>query len=156
MSDPDIRIQRQTKAEYAKLQYLRTDPEKVIGKELVGDFVKCFTEFCSAELGGTKPLAPWLTLHLNGMRHEIHNDSENGTYGYVYSLTRSVDAFTGGETCVVREDVFDCLEPRQFKVWRGYFEVIRPVFNQLLLFDDRLAHMVPVVQGTMNPLDGRL
>jgi hypothetical protein len=48
------------------------------------------------------------------------------------------------------------LEPRQFKVWRGYFYVIPPLFNQLLLFDDRLAHMVPVVQGTMNPVHGRL
>jgi hypothetical protein len=136
--------------------YLRTDPAKVIGKELVDDFVKHLTTFCVEELAGLTPLPPWLTLHLNGMRHEIHNDGKNGSYGYVYSLTRSLEAFTGGETCVSREGVFDSLEPRQFKVWRGYFEVIPPLFNQLLLFDDRLAHMVPVVQGTMNPVHGRL
>jgi len=136
--------------------YLRTDPAKVIGKELVDDFVKQLTAFCAENLTGTTPLSPWLTLHLNGMRHEIHNDSMNGSYGYVYSLTRSLEAFTGGATCVSREGVFDSIEPRQFKVWRGYFEVIPPLFNQLLLFDDRLAHMVPVVQGTMNPVHGRL
>ena len=136
--------------------YLRTDPEKVIGRELVDDFVKHLAAFCATELAGAVPLAPWLTLHLNGMRHEVHNDSENGTYGYVYSLTSSMDTFTGGETCVARRRAFSRLEPRQFKVWQGYFRVIPPVFNQLLLFDDRLAHMVPVVQGTMNPLHGRL
>ncbi|MFY9939326.1 MAG: hypothetical protein WAK33_20760 [Silvibacterium sp.] len=67
--------------------YLRTDPEKVIGRELVDDFVKHLAAFCATELAGAAPLSPWLTLHLNGMRHEVHNDSENGTYGYVYSLT---------------------------------------------------------------------
>jgi hypothetical protein len=136
--------------------YLRTDPAKAIGKDLVDDFVKHLAAFCAKELEGAIPLSPWLTLHLNGMRHELHNDSQNGTYGYVYSLTRAPEAFSGGETCVSREGAFDGLEPRRFKAWQGYFEVVPPLFNQLLLFDDRLAHMVPVVQGTMNPLHGRL
>jgi hypothetical protein len=34
--------------------------------------------------------------------------------------------------------------------------VIPPLYDQLALFDDRLPHMVPVVQGTMNPLEGRV
>ncbi len=86
--------------------YLRTDPEKVIGRELVDDFVKHLAAFGATELAGAAPLSPWLTLHLNGMRHEVHNDSENGTYGYLYSLTSSVDTFTGGETCVARKAAF--------------------------------------------------
>jgi Rps23 Pro-64 3,4-dihydroxylase Tpa1-like proline 4-hydroxylase len=97
-----------------------------------------------------------MSLHLNGMRHEVHNDSSNGTYGYAFSLTRDVASFTGGETCVARPRVFDELEPRRNVVWHGYFEVIPPRFNQLVLFDDRLPHMVPVVQGTMDPASGRV
>jgi Rps23 Pro-64 3,4-dihydroxylase Tpa1-like proline 4-hydroxylase len=97
-----------------------------------------------------------MTLHLNGMRHEVHNDSSNGLYAYVFSLTRDASAFTGGETCVARANVFDAYEPRQNNAWHGYFEVFPPLFNQLVLFDDRLAHMVPVVQGSMDPERGRV
>ena len=136
--------------------YLRTDATKVLGVDLVDDFLTRLEVLCLAELGGVSPRSPWMSLHLNGMRHEIHNDSCNGVYGYVYSLTRNSSSFTGGQTCVAREQVFDALEPRQPKAWRRYFEVFPPVYDQLILFDDRLPHMVPVVQGTMNPLEGRV
>jgi hypothetical protein len=136
--------------------YLRTDPAKVLGRDLIDDFMQFFATFCQRELNDVKPLNPWMSLHLNGMRHEVHNDSCNGTYAYVYSLTRDVTSFTGGETCVARPGVFDALEPRRNNAWNGYFEVVPPTFNHLVLFDDRLAHMVPVVQGSMNPLRGRV
>jgi len=136
--------------------YLRTDAIKVLGADLVDDFLTRLEALCDSALNGVAPRSPWLSLHLDGMRHEIHNDSCNGVYGYVYSLTRNPNAFTGGQTCVAREQVFDALEPRQPKAWQGYFEVIPPIYDQLTLFDDRLAHMVPVVQGTMNPLEGRV
>ncbi|HWY56121.1 MAG TPA: hypothetical protein VNZ03_16765 [Terriglobales bacterium] len=136
--------------------YLRTDAIKVLGGDLVDDFVNRLEELCISELNGVSPRSPWLSLHLSGMRHEIHNDSCNGVYGYVYSLTRNTNAFTGGQTCVAREQVFDALEPRRPNAWAGYFEVIPPLYDQLILFDDRLPHMVPVVQGTMDPLQGRL
>jgi hypothetical protein len=136
--------------------YLRTDPVKVIGQDLVDDFMRYLNTFCRSELDRTTPTAPWMTLHLNGMRHEVHNDSCNGTYAYIYSLSRGLSSFTGGQTCVARPRIFDELEPRRNNAWEGFFEVIPPLFNQLVLFDDRLAHMVPVVQGTMNPLSGRL
>ena len=57
---------------------------------------------------------------------------------------------------MAREQVFDALEPRRPSGWRKYFEVFPPVYDQLILFDDRLPHMVPVVQGTMDPLQGPL
>jgi len=136
--------------------YLRTDAVKVLGGDLIDDFLTRLEALCDSELNGVSPRSPWLSLHLDGMRHEIHNDSCNGVYGYVYSLTRNANSFSGGQTCVAREEVFDALEPRQPKAWQGYFEVIPPVYNQLTLFDDRLPHMVPVVQGSMNPLEGRL
>jgi hypothetical protein len=136
--------------------YLRTDAAKVLGRDLIDDFLTRLETLCLSELGGVSPLSPWMSLHLNGMRHQMHNDSCNGVYGYVYSLTRSMQSFSGGQTCLARELVFDALEPRQPNAWRGYFEVIPPIYDQLVLFDDRLPHMVPVVQGTMNPLEGRV
>src|SRR6202049_4638617 len=131
--------------------YLRTDAIKVLGADLVDDFVTRLEELCLSQLNGVSPLSPWMSLHLNGMRHEIHNDSCNGVYGYVYSLTRNTDAFSGGQTCVARAHVVDALERRRTSGWRKYFEVFPPVYDQLILFDDRLPHMVPVVQGTMDP-----
>jgi hypothetical protein len=136
--------------------YLKTDPAKVVGRDLVDDFLECLNKFCQAEFPGLEPLDPCMSLHINGMRHEVHNDSRNGTCAYILSLTRDINSFTGGETCVARRKIFDDLEPRRNIALDGYFEVIRPVFNQLVLFDDRVAHMVPVVQGTMNPLSGRV
>ena len=136
--------------------YLRTDPAKVLGRELVDDFLDCLRELCKTQLIGLAPLSPWMSLHINGMRHELHNDSCNGTYAYVFSLTRDPSCFTGGETCIARARVFDELEPRRNNAWTGFFEVVPPMFNQLTLFDDRLAHMVPVVQGSMSPAGGRI
>jgi hypothetical protein len=136
--------------------YLRTDPTKVLGCELVDDFLQCLKAFCQRELQGVNPIPPWMTIHLNGMRHELHNDSLNGTYAYIFSLTRDANRFTGGETCIARPQVFDYLEPRRNNAWHGYFEVFPPIFNQLVIFDDRLPHMVPVVQGTMDPAGGRV
>jgi hypothetical protein len=136
--------------------YLRTDPAKVLGRAAVDDFMQCLERYCERQLPTVKPMSPWMSLHLNGMRHEVHNDACNGTYAYIYSLTRDINEFTGVETCVARPLVFDEVEPRRNNAWHGFFEVIPPVFNQLVLFDDRLAHMVPVVQGTMNPLSGRV
>jgi len=136
--------------------YLRTDPAKVLGRDLVDDFMGRLLALSVGELDGVTPLYPWMSLHLNGMRHEIHNDSCNGTYAYIFSLTSDARDFTGGETCVCKSGAFDQLEPRRNKAWQGFFEVIPPAFNQLLLMDDRLAHMVPVVQGTMNPANGRV
>lgn len=135
--------------------YLRTDAVKVLGRELVDDFMQHLHKLCVAELHGAVAGTPWMSLHLNGMRHEIHNDACNGTAAYIYSLTKDPSKFTGGETCVVKAGVFDDLG-RHNSAWHGFFEVISPRFNQLILFDDRLAHMVPVVQGTMNPVDGRV
>src|ERR1700680_3305166 len=79
--------------------YLRTDAGKVLGRDLVDDFTKRLEELCRSELNGVSPLSPWLSLHLNGMRHEIHNDSCNGIYGYFFSLTQNPNGFTGGPTC---------------------------------------------------------
>ena len=42
-----------------------------------------------------------MTLHLNGMRHEGHNDSCNGTYAYIFSLTPDLSTFTGGQTIII-------------------------------------------------------
>jgi hypothetical protein len=81
--------------------YLRTDPVKVLGRDLVEDFMRCLNTLARSELERTIPTAPWMTLHLNGMRHEVHNDSCNGTYAYIFSLIPDLSTFTGGQTIII-------------------------------------------------------
>lgn len=134
--------------------YLRTKAARILGDELIADFMQ---QLAGLGLDGLTPSVPWLTVHLNGMYHRLHNDALNGTYAYIYSLTRDTNHFTGGETLVIREPgVFEPKEPRHNCAWNGFYEVHPPHFNQLILFDDRLAHEVPVVQGTINLMHGRV
>lgn len=135
--------------------YLRTDPRKVLGDELINDFNTTLAAYAHAELGEVQPMGAWLTLHLAGMRHDLHNDSRNGTYAFVFSLTPQPMKFTGGETCLLKENAM-VLEPRQNNAWNGLMDIVVPTFNQLLLFDDRVPHQVPPVMGSLDPVEGRL
>lgn len=135
--------------------YLRTDPRKVLGEALMDDFNQTLNAFADEHLPGVRPLGAWLTLHLAGMRHEIHSDARNGTYAFVYSLTTQPQSFTGGETCLLKSDALD-VEPRIDKAFQSFVDVYPPMFGQLVIFDDRIPHFVPPVMGNLNPLEGRL
>src|SRR5207302_3836255 len=83
------------------------------------------------------------------------NDSDNGQFAFVYSLTRNERKTTGGETIVLREgDLFRRnLDTPQ--AGRGFYETIAPRFNRLVVFDDRLVHGVERIEGSMDPTEGR-
>jgi hypothetical protein len=36
------------------------------------------------------------------------------------------------------------------------YDLIPAHFNQLLVFDDRIVHATPTIEGTMDPMDGRI
>jgi hypothetical protein len=38
----------------------------------------------------------------------------------------------------------------------GFFRSIEPRFNRLLVFDDRMPHAVQIVEGNMDPSEGRI
>jgi hypothetical protein len=136
--------------------YLRTLPEKVIGPVLTEAFHAHLSEWSRETLGLGMATSPYLSLYVNGCRQGQHNDSANGRFGFVYSLTRNVRKTTGGETLIWREDDYFQTNIQMPCSGSAFFESIEPRFNRLLVFDDRVPHAVEIVEGNMDPLEGRL
>jgi hypothetical protein len=135
--------------------YLRANPEKVIGPECAAAFHDALRRWSIATLGMANVSWPFLSLYVPGCRQGWHNDSRNGRFGFVYSLTRDPRRTLGGETLVRREaDPFRA-NLTQPQAGRGFYETIEPRFNRLLIFDDRLPHAVERLEGAMDPVEGR-
>jgi Rps23 Pro-64 3,4-dihydroxylase Tpa1-like proline 4-hydroxylase len=135
--------------------YLRTTPERVIQCNRVDSFVEALRVWASLTLGMGGVTWPYLSLYVSGCRQGLHNDTTNGRFAFVYSLTRDERRTIGGETLVFREG-----DPFRSKLaaasaGRGFYDVIEPKFNRLIVFDDRLPHAVERVEGSMDPLEGR-
>jgi len=138
--------------------YLRTNPEKVIGDAMADRF---FDRVCAAGFerwGLRHAYRPYLSLYVAGCYQALHNDAAGGRLGYVYSLTRWNERnFKGGETLIFREGgYFGTPEMTKPSATENFYELIPARFNQLLVFDDRLPHSVPRIEGQMDPFAGRL
>jgi len=135
--------------------YLRTAPEKVIDRPRIDAFHKALRDWSIATLGLAKVTWPYLSLYVSGCRQNWHNDSVNGRFGFVYSLTRDERRTIGGDTLVRREvDPFRA-HLASAGAGRRFYQVIEPRFNRLVIFDDRLPHSVERVDGSMDPVEGR-
>lgn len=135
--------------------YLRTSPQKVFPIEMFDRFMQRLQEWCIENLGLTPMNLPFLHLMVNGCRLGLHSDFHNGAWGYVYSLTRWEERkFAGGETLLLKDGT------PSYKKHHVHgdvlYELVPANFNQLLLFDDRIVHATPTVEGNMDPLDGRI
>jgi hypothetical protein len=98
---------------------------------------------------------PGLHLMMNGCKLELHSDFHNGAWGYVYSLTRwEGRQFCGGETLLLRDGVPSY--KKHHVDGEILYELIAAHFNQLLVFDDRIVHGTPIIQGSMDPLEARI
>ena len=98
---------------------------------------------------------PFLSLYIPGCAQGVHNDSVNGRFGYVFSLTRAERKTIGGETMVFQDrDLFRSNLDRP-AAGNAIFELVEPRFNRLTLFDDRVPHAVQRVDGSMDPTEGR-
>jgi 2OG-Fe(II) oxygenase superfamily len=135
--------------------YLRTNPEKVIPREQVARFMQLLKSWTWGEMGMDSPYWPFLSMYVDGCKQEMHNDSTNGRFAYVYSLTKPDRLTTGGETVVFHEGNFFRDNLHQSKAGRGFFDLVPPLFNRLVVFDDRIPHAVKMVQGVMDPLEAR-
>lgn len=136
--------------------YLRTSPERLMPRALVERFVARLTGWASHRLGLGHVTWPYLSLYVDGCAQGIHNDSTNGRFGFVYSLTRNDRHSRGGQTIVFKEG--DPFRGRLTKAdaGTGLYDLIEPDFNRLVLFDDRMPHGVQRIEGSMDPLDGRV
>ncbi|HEV2816567.1 MAG TPA: hypothetical protein VGW40_05025 [Allosphingosinicella sp.] len=136
--------------------YLRTGPERLMPRVLIERFVARLTDWARDRLGLGHVTWPYLSLYVDGCGQGIHNDSTNGRFGFVYSLTRNDRHSRGGQTIVFKEG--DPFRGRltQADAGTGLYDLIEPDFNRLVLFDDRMPHGVQRIEGAMDPLDGRV
>ena len=135
--------------------YLRTRPEKVIALAKVENFIWTLQRWCLAHVGLGAVQWPHLSLYIPGCSQNLHNDALNGRFGYVYSLTNGTRQTQGGGTILMREgDPFRANLARAMTM-HGVADTVAPVFNRLLLFDDRLLHAVERLEGSMDPAEGR-
>lgn len=135
--------------------YLRAAPENVIPHDRVAGFHDALTRWASETLGLAHVTWPILSLYVDGCGQGIHNDSANGRFGYVYSLTRDRQG-RGGETIIFKEGDPFRSRLRQADAGVGLYDLVAPVFNRLVLFDDRMPHGVQRIEGSMDPTDARI
>ncbi len=135
--------------------YLRTLPEKVMEPALVDRFVRGLTIWSEYMLGLGHVTRPYLSLYVDGCEQKLHNDSANGRFGFVYSLTSDERRTMGGETIVLKEGDLFRNNMGNPSAGAGLLDLIEPKFNRLTLFDDRMPHGVQRVDGSMNPVEGR-
>jgi hypothetical protein len=135
--------------------YLRTAPQRVFPQPMFARFMQRLRQWCMDNLGLAPVGTPSLHLMVNGCRLGLHSDFHNGAWGYVYSLTRwETRRFSGGETLLLRDGV------PSYKKHHVHgdvlYELVPAHFNQLLVFDDRLVHATPTIEGSMDPAEGRI
>jgi prolyl 4-hydroxylase len=136
--------------------YLRTSPEKIVPRALVESFHRNLSRWAAERLGMGHVTWPNLSLYVDGCVQHLHNDATNGRFGFVYSLTLDSRRSRGGETILLREG--DLLRSNLSRAAAGpsLRELVEPRFNRLTVFDDRVPHGVERVEGSMDPLDGRI
>jgi hypothetical protein len=135
--------------------YLRTQPEKVIGKTRADAFHQLLRDWSISHLGLGQVTWPFLSLYVAGCRQGLHNDAVNGRFAFVFSLTRDQRRTQGGRTIVHREGDPVRNMMTQASAGASFFDVVEPRFNRLVVFDDRIPHAVETVEGSMDPVEGR-
>jgi 2OG-Fe(II) oxygenase superfamily len=135
--------------------YLRTNCDKIIELTRVQQFMAALTDWSVRTLGMGYITWPYLSLYVGGCKQGIHNDSTNGRFAFVYSLTKNERQTSGGETIVLKEG--DPFRSRLTRPGAGttFYDRIAPKFNRLAVFDDRMPHAVERVEGSMDPVEGR-
>jgi hypothetical protein len=135
--------------------YLRARPEAVFPAPLIDRFNQRLRDWCGRNLAMTPAASPMLHVMVNGCSLSLHSDFHNGTFGYVYSLTRwEGRTFSGGETLLMNDGVANY--KRHQAHGEALYQLIPPRFNQLLVFDDRIVHATQTVLGGMDPREGRV
>ena len=134
--------------------YLRTQPEKILPVQLVKTLIASIEGWGRTNLGMDALTPPYLSMYVNGCRQGLHNDSGNGRFGWVYSLTNDHRRTQGGETLVLRLDDYGT-RMHHPHAGTGLYDLVEPKFNRLVVFDDRVPHAVQPVEGSYDPIEAR-
>jgi hypothetical protein len=139
---------------------LRTPAADYFPKQDFAALERRLRVYAKDELGCAGVTPVWLSCYVEGMRQELHADVPHGPWAFVLSLTHWDErTWTGGETLI--------LKPQTLDYWSNFdadavvereslVSLNPPKFNRLLVFDPRLPHGVPVVEGVRDPKQGRL
>jgi len=138
---------------------LRTPAADFFEPALYEQLEAALLSFGRAQLGCASLSPLWLSLYIAGCKQELHADVPHGPWAVVYSLSPPERVFSGGQTTIMKPHVLD--------YWRTFradsvvqaaelLTRVEPDFNRLIAFDARLPHAVSAVNGTMDPLQGRL
>jgi hypothetical protein len=138
--------------------YLKTDPLKIMPRPLIDRFMQYLNQWAINTLGLSTQLNPWLSLYVNGCGQTLHNDAAAGQMGFVYSLTKwDQRNFLGGETILFHPNNYWQTERiKSSGAGTSFYDLVPSKYNQLVIFDDRVIHGVQTLQGTMDPLCGRV
>ena len=135
--------------------YLRTLAHNVIAGQRIDALLQRLTGWTTENLGLSRVSRPFLSLYVDGCHQGWHNDSMNGRFAFVYSLTRNERRTSGGETLVMRDGDPLRRNLTSSAAGRSLYEAVAPRFNRLVIFDDRAPHAVQRVEGSMDPVEGR-
>jgi hypothetical protein len=137
---------------------LRTDPTRLFSSDLVETFLSHLAAWSIQNLGLAQVSQPYLSLYVNGCQQGLHNDSKNGRFAYVFSLTDwEKRRFTGGETVLLKDQPYwGSRRITNSGAGEDFCHLIPPFFNRLLVFDDRVIHGVRQLQGSMDPRECRV
>jgi len=138
--------------------YLKTIPERVIPLQLMNLFLTMLQNW-SFEVLGTKNISrPVLALYFNAFNESLHYNTGSQGWTYEFSLTPCANRRFGGGDLMIWKEV-DYWESDNMTLATGgtaFFDAITPVYNQLVVFDDRVKHAISTLEGQMEPENGRL
>ncbi|CAN0009600.1 unnamed protein product, partial [Ascophyllum nodosum] len=139
---------------------MRTPAEEYFGPDGFAELLEALTKFGQEKLGCCAIPPPWLSVYVDNCEQRFHTDSWHGPWAFVLSLTDWDNrGFTGGETMILKPHVLDywrTFQPGIGLEERHFIDTVEPRFNRLTVFDPRFPHGVRTVEGTRDPLKGRL
>lgn len=140
--------------------YLRTIAEDFLPKPLFEGFRSALKTWAFERLGMTTVNGMWLSYYIDGCQQGVHSDPGNGTWAFVYSLTRwQGRGFEGGETFMVNTDRHPDAFQWEERMSHGKaedFVTVESLLGRLVVFDSRVPHGVMPVRGTRDPQDSRV
>lgn len=142
--------------------HLRTPAYHYFPEKDYEAFHRYLVEWGRENLGCHDISPTWLSSYPEGSFQNVHVDEPHGPLAFVFSLTKSSAAFTGGETIISREKKVKGITSSKRELKRPPLKVfkkplkIEPSFNRLTVFDPSYPHGVSETKGTKDPRKSRL
>lgn len=146
---------------FIKDQYnaVRTPAMYYFSKKIYTEFHSYLVQWGRENLGCHDISPPWLSYYVDGCFQNMHSDVPHGPWAFVYSLTKDIKKFQGGETFILKPNVLNYwpqFQDNEDRELSSFIQKIPSPFNQLTVFDPRFPHGVTEVKGTRDPMESRL